>query len=450
VSTVETDHQQLLLDTFHRVAADMEWYRELLRESGVTPEQVVDGDSFSRLCPILTKQNTFDRFPMHQLSGGIHPSELASVLTSSGHGGRFSFGLSTRKQAAKSGSFVDLVLDAAFGVKSHLTLAINCLPMGVGFTSECMTVATTSVREDMVVALLRAFGSYYEQIVLVADPLFMKRLTDYAAEHGVDWQHYRPSVVLGEEIFGEYFRDYVGSCLGINPDRWDSASIMSSFGVGELGLHLCYETRTTIALRRALWRNADLARELLGPREGKTLPMILAFNPCRTFIEIDEPDSTGFGRMTISLLESENPLPLLRYQSGDVARLLSPILVAETLRRHGAVLPHLPAHFLALEGRVREALPNGAHIGIYKDALYADQDVARKLSGAFRVQMVDGGCMLHVQMGNGQVPTEEIECALLQAIPEPVRPVRLVCWPYDRFPFGMTIDYERKFSYYVP
>ena len=28
--------------------------------------------------------------------------------------------------------------------------------------------------------------------------------------------------------------------------------------------------------------------------------------------------------------------------------------------------------------------------------------------------------------------------------------MRLVLWPYARFPFGMCLDYERKFSHYVP
>ena len=29
-------------------------------------------------------------------------------------------------------------------------------------------------------------------------------------------------------------------------------------------------------------------------------------------------------------------------------------------------------------------------------------------------------------------------------------PARLVLWPYARFPFGMSLDYERKFVHYVP
>ena len=74
------------------------------------------------------------------------------------------------------------------------------------------------------------------------DPLFAKRLTDYAAAEGLDWSRYRMQVVIGEEVFGEHFRDYLGRCLGLHPDRPEDGYVMSSFGVGELGLHLCYET----------------------------------------------------------------------------------------------------------------------------------------------------------------------------------------------------------------
>jgi phenylacetate-CoA ligase len=71
------------------------------------------------------------------------------VLTSSGHGGRFSFGLSSRRQHAESAAMIDYSMDEAFGIATRRTLAINCLPMGVTFSSEAVTVATTSVREDM-------------------------------------------------------------------------------------------------------------------------------------------------------------------------------------------------------------------------------------------------------------------------------------------------------------
>ena len=47
-------------------------------------------------------------------------------------------------------------------------------------------------------------------------------------------------------------------------------------------------------------------------------------------------------------------------------------------------------------------------------------------------------------------PEPAVEQIFLRQLPVPARPIRLVLWPYARFPFGMCLDYERKFSHYVP
>ena len=215
------------------------------------------------------------------------------MLTSSGHGDRFSFGVISRLEEASSASFLDAALDAAFGVRSASTLAINCLPMGVVVTSRCMTMATTSVREDMAVALVKTFGVGYEQILLIGDPLFLKRLTDYAAEQALDWRRHRVQVVIGEETFGEHFRAYLAKCLGLRPDVPGNAQILSSFGVAELGLHLCFETPATAALARAMSADPTLADAVLGRSREGWQPMVLSFDPERTFIEILGPQCRG-------------------------------------------------------------------------------------------------------------------------------------------------------------
>jgi phenylacetate-CoA ligase len=445
-----------LLREFRRAAADVPAYRTLLEEHGVRVDDVRDLASFSRWCPLLSKKNTFSRFPLDQLSIGGALLDVADVLTSSGHGGRFSFGVISRKQALAGARFIDRAFDDAFSVASRKTLAINCLPMGVIFSSHLMTVATTSVREDMAVALVEAFGHHYDQIVLAGDPLFLKRLADHAAERGLDWSRYRVNAIIGEDVFGEHFRGYLAKCLGLSLDKPDLGYIMSSFGVGELGLHLCYETPTTIGLRRASFNNPSFARDLLGigQDEGIPLPMIFSFDPLRTFIEVVEPDRSGYGRMTTSMLDPERSVPLLRYQTGDIVRVLGHAQVAEVARRHGVTLPDgLPGALLALRGREQEALPNGSHVAFYKDALYADHRTARHLTGAFRVTFSGARCTMHVQLAAAQTPPHALlaflEQGILEAIPSRVRPEALVLWAYGQFPFGMRLDYERKFSHYA-
>lgn len=441
--------EALVLSEFRRAAREVPAYGILLEEHGVVAEAIHDLRSFSRHCPLLSRNNTFDRFSIDQLTAGGDLIDVADVLTSSGHGGRFSFGVVTRHQASLNAELIDDALDDAFQVRTRKTLAINCLPMGVGFSSNIMTVATTSVREDMAVALVETFGHRYEQILLVGDPLFMKRLTDHARARCLDWSRRRVSVVLGEEIFGERFRGYLSGCLAVDASRPHDGYIMSSFGVGELGLHLYYETPATIGLRRASLDNPAFARDLLGVRDDDVLPMIFTYNPRRTFIEVLDAGARGYGRMTTSMLDPDRAVPLLRYQTGDVARVLGPAHVEELMHRHGVVVPgELPQALLAFRGRQNEELPNGSHVGFYKDALYADHRAARLLTGAFRVAFAGDECTLHVQLAGSPVSLGTLQEDILRAMPPHVRPDRLVLWAYHEFPFGMGLDYERKFAYY--
>ena len=444
----------LVLSEFRRAAVEVPAYRILLEEHGVRAGDVHDLASFARRCPVLSKENTFDRFAVDQLCAGGAFGPIADVLTSSGHGGRFSFGIISRKEAAAGAAFMDRAFDQAFGIATRKTLAINCLPMGVVFSSQLMTVATTSVREDMAVALVESFGHHYDQIVLVGDPLFMKRFTDYARERGIDWSRYRVNAIIGEEIFGPHFRGYLASSLGLNVNQPAHGYVMSSFGVGELGLHLCYETPATIAVRRAAVGKPAFARDLLGAGAGEqtVLPMIFTFNPLRTFIEVAGAGADGYGQLTMTMLEPDRMVPLLRYQTGDIVRLLDRDEVCSLARRHGVSIDpdDLPPALLALRGRDKDALPNGSHVGVYKDALYADHRSARRVTGACRVEFDGERCTMHVQLARANSPHVSIEEGILRALPPRLRPSRLVLWPYTQFPFGMTLDYERKFVHYVP
>jgi len=439
-----------LLDAFHGAARDFPWYRALLAEDGLDPATIRDAADYSRRCPILTKANTFDRFPLNQLAATTPIAALAGVLTSSGHGGRFSFGLQTRAQAASGGRAIDAALDEAFGIATRTTLAVNCLPMGVGFSSERMTVATTSVREDMAVALIKAFGPSYDQVVVVADPLFVNRLLEHGDQEGLDWRRHRLNVVLGEETFGERFRAYLSARLGLDVDRASGGYVMSSFGVGELGLHLLFETPATIALRRVVAEDAALARDLdVCDGMRSPVPMFFGYHASRTFLEVVDPNPQGYGRLTISMLDPALPIPLLRYQPGDLARLVPAEAVARALRAHGRPIPeNLPPMLVALEGRERERLPDGSHVAVYKDALYADHTLARELTGAFRVILSEGRCTMHVQRRAASNDHGGLAGQLLAAMPQAMRPADVIVWPYARFPFGMGLDYERKFTYY--
>ena len=187
---------------------------------------------------------------------------------------------------------------------------------------------------------------------------------------------------------------------------------------------------------------------------GGALPMILSFNPQRTFIEVADPDRDGYGQLdhldagsgaagAAASLPDRRPRPAARRRRGQPTR-----CGAAACR-----FPRdLPARLLALQGREQERLPNGSHVAVYKDALYADHAVAsardRRLPGD-RCRRAD--CTMHVQLAPQRSRRRRARAAAARRrCLRRLRPARLVFWPYHRFPFGMTVDYERKFTYYVP
>ena len=325
---IDATAADLLLAEFRRAATQVPAYRVLLDEHGVRAADVRDvrdvlGAS-ARCSPRPTRSTAF---PLSQLSVGGRLQDVGEVLTSSGHGGRFSFGVISRAEAASSAAFVDAALDAAFAVKSKTTLAINCLPMGVVVSSRCMTVATTSVREDMAVALVKTFGDGYDQIVLIGDPLFMKRLTDHAIEQGLDWRRYRMNAVIGEETFGEHFRHFIESCLGLEPNRPGGGHIMSSFGVGELGLHLCFETagdgRAGACHPGESGAGARSAGRGRSGAAGRGSRWCSRSTPSEPSSRSSTQTTTGYGTMAISMLDPTPPgadAPLPDRRRGAPAR----------------------------------------------------------------------------------------------------------------------------------
>lgn len=442
-----------LYAAFDQVVATMPWYRDLLHEAGVTRGDVRSGADVVARCPILTKANTFQRFPVQALAATTPLTDLASVLTSSGHGGRFSFGLTSRGDQDAAASAIDDALDSAFGVRGRRTLAVNSLPMGVTFGSHCMTVATTSVREDMAVALVQAFGPAFDQVLLVADPLFLKRLLDHAVTGGLDWATLRTHVVVGEEVFGEHFRGYVAQRLHLSQDGPDGTWLMSSMGLGELGLHLLFETRATVAVRQRLSRCRTFAGEVIGglgepARPSRTgVPVCCAYEPRRIYPEVVDADADGFGALLISMLDPTLPVPLLRYRTGDVARLLSRAEAHAAAARAGIALPDdLPELMVLVRGRTRDVLPDGSDVAFYKDAVYAEAAVADGLTGAMRVEARGGAVTVHVQ----QTRAAAAGRADADRLREVMGGADVRVWPYQAFPYGMTLDYERKFVGYVP
>jgi len=438
-------------------------YAQLLREHGLQVSELKAGVPLNAL-PVLTKANTFGRFTLAELARPVATEQLADVLTSSGRSGsHFGYRLSDRRSHEAAWFGIDLGLEDAFQVGTRPTLLVNCLPMGVVFRSRAVAVANVSVREDMACAILRDVGPRFAQTLLCTDPLFVRRLLDAGRESGVDWRALNTSVILGEESLVEAQRDHIARHLGIDPDHAPQRMVGSSFGVGELGLNLLFETRPTIRIRRA-GRHLPALAALLhggavdpgGVRFAGSQPAVFCYAPQRVCVEIIEPDANGWGGLCLTLLDRQAVIPLPRFATGDLARLPTAADMAQAALLAGVEAPWLPV--VLLRGRQSDNTADAPPVEAVKELIYSDFDDAQRLTGAFQIlpgrsERDHTGTAVspaRVRVQAGAIATADantLQIRLQQRADASLLPLEIHVIAQDQFPGRPHLDFERKLNY---
>ncbi|HSO81561.1 hypothetical protein [Thiocapsa sp.] len=99
-----------IVERFQSVARDVPAYAAPLKTRGILAQKIRTPADFRALCPILEKQDVFGSVPIEQLCVGGRLGPSAGVLTSSGQGGRFAFGLSTHRQNKRAAKAIELAM----------------------------------------------------------------------------------------------------------------------------------------------------------------------------------------------------------------------------------------------------------------------------------------------------------------------------------------------------
>jgi phenylacetate-CoA ligase len=439
-----------LITAFQRAAARVPAYKKLLCSLNINPADITDIGSFKKSVPFLDKRNTFAENEITNLCLDGNLKEVKSLLTSSGHSGIFSFGVNTFRNLKDSSESIDLGLDYSFDITNRKTLLINCLPMGVKVNTS-LTVAETSVREDMVWAVIKKFSGLYDQTILVGEGSFLKKIIEEGAAHGIDWKSGTFHIVAGEEGIAENYRTYLAGLLGVDFENPQKGMIGSSMGIAELDLNIFHETRDTIKIRRLAHIDADLRHALFG-EDAKICPMLFVYYPHRTYIEELSSEYAGHHQIMISMLSPRMKIPLIRYITGDTGRLLPYNMVRDILRRLGyeKLLPELKLPLIAIYGRGRCAKFKNA--GMYpeevKEVIYSDFSIASSVTGAFKLTGTSSGIHIAMQLKRGVTPSDALDNRFRETLLAFTdAPISIDFYPYAAFPHFMELDYERKFNY---
>jgi phenylacetate-CoA ligase len=308
------DGAQAALALFHDVVATVPAYGAFLREHGVDPATIGTVADFARV-PLLTKDNYQRRYPLPELcrEGRLEACDMVAV--SSGSSGQPTvWPRSVRDELLVADRFEQVFRDS-FDAAHRTTLAVVCFALGswVGgmYTTACcrhlaakgypITVATPGNNLDEILRVVGELGPYFDQVVLLGYPPFVKNVIDTGAARGVDWAPLSIRLVLAGEVFSEEWRDLVGRRAGMTRPCFDSASLYGTADAGVLG----NETPLSVAIRRFLAERPDAARELFG---DSRLPTLVQYDPVARYFE------THAGTL---LFTGDNGVPLIRYHIAD-------------------------------------------------------------------------------------------------------------------------------------
>ena len=441
--------EKLLLSAFQRAARRVPAYKELLEKADCSPEKVTSIAAFQSQVPILAKEDVFLRSNIRDICLDGSVSRIRSAMSSSGFSGVFSFGINTEENHRNAVKAIDTALDYIFHISRKNTLFINSLPMGVRVPTS-LPVADTSVRWDMALAIFRKFSPEFDQIIILGDPHFLKKLLEEGVAQGIDWTRENVHLVTGEDWMPETFRSYLGHLLGTDWERMDRGVIGGTMGVAELDLNLFHESRDSIRIQRAALVDQRLRYALYG--EGCDVqPTLFHYYPHRTFLEV-VASSDGTPELVVSMLSDALLIPLMRYNVKDVARLYPYNELKNILHDcgYGHLAPELKLPLLTVGGRKNRALAIGSAAitpEAVKQGLYADFTVAALTTGYFRLSVKASGFLIEIQLRPGIASSSLHETAFRSALESYLTaPFSLAVYPYRAFPYSMELDYERKFK----
>ena len=440
-----------VLRTFRRAATTVPAYHHLLDREGVSPANVTSLEEFQRQVPVVDKKGWFGS-DLRDICTGGNLEEIASFYSSSGMTGSFSYGVETRAEQQQSALSLEFALQQAFGVLDRRTLLINCLPMGVHIQTRSLALAETSVREDVVWALLRKLRGEFEQFVIVGEHPFLKHLVEEAVAQAdpIEWPALRVHVITGAEYVAENFRSYLSALLGMDVADPDSGSIVVNYGLSELSVSIARENWHTIQIRRFA-SNDTRFREALCEADSPFYPNVMQYYPSQVYLETPLAPS-GREELLVTMLDEHRRIPIVRYNTGDHARVMPHERLARLLRDfdRADLIPPLQLPVILMWGKCKGFSVRSGTIypEAIKEALYEDFRIASSVTGNFRLRGTQEEPEVLIQLKERVELSDETRMQIQRRSGQDVNSAltaRIVA--FGDFPYGRSHDFERKNQY---
>lgn len=447
VNVIEKIQEKSLVSVFRDAAKNNPFYKSYLKQSNVDFHNIKNIGNFKDSVPLLNKEKlfTFHLSNINHICTNGNIKECKSIFPSSGYSGKPSFGLFGKDEYRKRKNSIDNILNRVFDTAHKKTLLINTLSMGIAIPASSVTMVNTGLRSDTALFVVKTLGNLFEQIIIVGENLFIKNLLEEGLDKGLSWQDYYIHVIFGGESFPESFREYLGRTLGITPDSKKEILVGSSFGFAEIGLNVLWETRRAIQIRKKASQDEKLRTALL-ERHLSLCPIFFQYDPHDVYVEELN------GQLIFTSLNAKARLPIIRYATGDEGFIipfdkLKDVLTASGLKE---CIPSYKIPLVAVKNRGEYIDFNGNKIypDMIKDVIYSHVEIPRLVTGFFKMKRDGNRLTLEIQLKKNIAPAKEAEDRLKSALNKSMGlDLNLVFHPYNKYPYAMELDFERKAKY---
>lgn len=447
-AVLEQTSQEKAVEAFKK-SSHIPVYKDILEKNHVAPASVNDLASFKKNVPIINKHSIFRPYRGNLLDKSTLQN-IQDILLSSGASGTFSFGLSNENKNKNNTEFLEALFNDNYQILKRRTLIINCFGQ-IKLPSLYATVLQTGPRADALLYALKNLSPAFDQTIIIADNYFIKNSLEEGLNEKLDYSKLKIHLIIGGVYLPENLRAHLAKILHIDFNQFETGSIISSMGISEFGLNLFFSSQETVRLRRLAQNNPELRRLLCDANLPPYLPMFFNYFPQLIFLEEINQD------LVITNLDTSSQLPLIRYNSQDKGKIipyneLKNIL--ESLNIKGDYLPRFRSPLVLIYGKDSHIeTPNGPlYPAQIQEALYSEFDIGSKTTGYFRLNSENNGkeVKLEIQLKRGLLADEYLTARFKQILHNhiPLKPnLNLKLYAYQNFPYGMELDYERKFKY---
>lgn len=333
-SFFETQGEKNALDLFRFAAKNVPAYARLLAEKKIDAREIKSVKDFQKL-PVIDKESYLKKYPYEELFPEKDLSSITTISSTSGTTGEPFYIPRGEMQDLQYEYVAELFLKNQFELEHKRTLGIIGFGLGIWiggiFTYKILnkiaakgyklSLIPVGSNKELYLKSLEKFAPFFDQVILMGYPPFIKDILDEAVDYGIHWEKYKIKILTATETFSEEFRDYLTQKAYIKNPLTD---IINIYGTVELGT-MAHETSLTTLIRKMAVQKEGVFQAIFP--EASRLPTLAQYHPYLVYFEKvnGEVIGTGWG----------SSIPLIRYRFPDRGGVIPYDFMIEKLENAG-------------------------------------------------------------------------------------------------------------------